>query len=357
MTLVYPGVGSTYVKKHELSGMVVQYTKDPARFQHDLYIQSVPSEKMVGLWAQVDSDEAVRVEDPDDYTWADGDEAPQGKNSPLEWNQFNAVRRAFPFKMGVLAARQASWDIVLTHANIAIQKAMTARMLKFRSLVTTAANWTQLDGSTQHVATATALSGGVWLGSSAANGYIQETFNVVINAILKASNGVVGPGDINCVIDPTVAKIIAESPEYKAWYQGTPTAPDLVAQAAPYNQLHGLPNRLWGANIVIDTTVYTETVEGAATSKKFLLEDVDTRNACALFVAKPTGIASPTPDTPNFATTSYVYYEDDAVGQQEMELRLKYDDDNERYLGRVVTNGVYVITAPETGYLVTNVDS
>jgi hypothetical protein len=357
MTVVYPGIGSTYVKMHEASGLLVQYTKDPSRFQHDTYVQPVPTSKMIGLWAQIDTDEAVRVVSPDDYTWRDGDEAPLGKNSPLEWNEYIAVRRAFPFRLGALTTHQASFDILLSHANIAAQKAMTARMVALRSLVSTSGSWTQIDGSTAHIDTAANVGGGVWLASSTTNKYIQKTFNEVANDILKASNGTVGPGDIYCVLDPKGAEIIAESPEFQAWYQGTPAAPDMVAQASPYNQLMGLPNRLWGVNIVIDTTVFTATQEGATVSKQYLFEDIGSLNGCAMFCSRPRGIASPTPEAPSFSTLSYLFYEDSEVGQQEMEIRLKYDDDNERYLGRVVTNGAYKITAPETGYFVTNIDS
>lgn len=357
MTLVYPGIGSTYVKSHELSGTVVQYTKDLSRFQHDAYVQSVPSNKMIGLWAQIDTDEAVRVVNADDYVWRDGDEAPLGKNSPLEWKEYITVRRAFPFRLGALAANQASFDIIASHANIAVQKAMTARMTALRSVVSTAASWTQLDGSTQNLDTAANVGGGVWLASSTTNKYIQKTFNEVATEILKGTNGTVGPQDVMCVLDPKGAEIIAESPEFQAWYQGTPAAPDMVAQARPYNQLMGLPNRLWGVEIVIDTTVFTATYEGATVSKQYLFEDISTLNGCALFCAKPRAIGSPTPDAPSFSTLSYIHYEDSEVGQQEMEVRLKYDDDNERYLGRVITNGIYKITAPEAGFFVTNIDS
>src|SRR5262249_34238783 len=91
------------------------------------------------------------------FVWPDGNDAPSGlwSDESFEFQQFECIRYAFPFRIGYMAEQNADWQILAYHAAIHAQQAMTARTVKTLGALTTAGNW-----PASHVATATALGGG-----------------------------------------------------------------------------------------------------------------------------------------------------------------------------------------------------
>lgn len=341
---VFPG-GASFIPDHRASGqLVVEFTRNPAAFALNRYAQMVPVPNTLGYFLRLDTAEAYRVETLDRFVWPDGNDAPVGPAEQHTWVAFACERRAFAFRLGHRGVLQATWDQVAAHARIKAQQAMTARCFNAATVLTTSANWSG------NVATATAIAGGVWAGSSTANGYIKETCNAVAQRILASTGGVVTPDDMMLVVDPTGARIISESPEWQQYLVNHPLAV-AAAQYDPVFTMFGLLPKVFGFRCIVDVTQRNSAREGATASVGGLFSGIGGGlNACAVFVSRPGGLTAQAAGAPTFSTVSVFEYEN-------LTVETFADPKNRRTEGRVVDDVDVKLTAPASGYLVTNIDS
>ena len=213
---------------------------------------------------------------------------------------------------------------------------MRIRSYRASSVLTTTGNW--VTGTTD---TATNVGGGKWQGSSSANAYIQKSFNGVVEAILANTNEAVTAADITAVMSDVTAHVITESPEYKDFFQGSPFAVNLVRGAGEFNEFLMLSQFFGVGGIIVDPTSRVTNRKGGTKARSRLYDDD------VVFVSRVGGQMG-TEGVPDFSTLSIFAYED---------LTVETEDDtwNRRVRGRVVDDSAIVLTAPLSGYLLTDV--
>jgi hypothetical protein len=338
---VYPSNVNTFVANHEASGsLITGFSRNPKKFKLPQYAKVVPVKQGAGYYLQITAEEAARVINSDlaDFVWHDGQEAPMGNDNleSFQFQKFVTTRYAFPFVLGQKAVNQATWPILKVHADIAAQKAMTARTIAAITALTTAGNWS---GSTD---TATNLGGGKWDVSGATDKYILKTFNQVRENILKATLGVVQQKDIVCVINPNTARQMSETEELRDFLKQSRFAMAQVrGDEESQNGQWGLPDVLYGFKLVVEDAVKVTSKKGATKATSYCLA-----NSAAVFMTKTEGTTG-MEGVPDFSTFQLFAYE-------EMTVESKSDPDNRRELGRVVDDYASAVTAPASGYYVTS---
>lgn len=330
-----PGGGNTYVPSWEASMGLIAFTRNPANFRLNNYAASVKVKKDQGYYLKLDAEEPARIVDEDDYLWADGADAPQGNGEKqlFEYTAYRTVRYNFAFNVGFKAAEQADWNVVQAHAAKTLAKSMTLRSIKAKTLLNTSGNW----GSN------TGAQAGAWSTSSVANAYIQATINTAMIAIEKATNGIMGDEhDFKIVLNPTLARLIAKSPEYKTYLQGSPDALSVITSAKNPNRKYGLAPELYGLECVVENAVRVTTRKGITTSRSYIWPDDQ-----AVILRKDSSAMAGN-EYSDFSTFAFRFYEEQTV-------ETKSDPDNRRHAGRVVEDYVATLQAPESGYLITGI--
>lgn len=341
MAAGYPSSSNTYVPSHEASGsLVIGYSRNPKKFKINDYCKIIPVTQDIGKYLNITAESAARViNNPNDYIWHDGQEAPTGnwETESFEFLEYRTLRRTYPFSLGHKSVNQASWDILAVHAGFAAQKAMTARTMDMATALTTGGNWS---GSTD---TATALAGGKWDVSGASDKFILKTFDAVAQAILKATLGVVSREDLVCVISPNVAVQIAQSEEIRDFIKQSPVSWEQAQFAANnQNRSWGLPETLYGIKIIVEDAVKVTSTKGATKATDYCFP-----STAAVFLARPGGIMG-MEGIAEFSTAVYFMYE-------EMTVETMDDPNNRRTVGRVVEDFQAKVIAPASGFYVSAV--
>lgn len=341
MAFVHPGANNTYTPAFGNGAasdqLQVEYSRNPSSFALNRYARIVPVTKQAGLFAQISTEDAVRVTDTDKYIWPDGTPRPRGETRRHEFSEYACKRYSYGFTMGELAAEQADFDVIASHARGAATKAMTARSAIAGDLIDNTSNALSND-------TAGNVGGGKWdvAGGSNAN-YIKATIQSVCQTILKQTGGVVRPSDLVLVINPDVAVQAAASDEITDLINGSPAAYDMLQGSATF-QMWGLPPVLYGVEVVVEDAVRVATQEGETTAYSYVIDDD------AIFLARPNTLVSPVNSNtaPTMATLSIFAYED-------MTVETKTDDWDRFVAGSVVDNYDIKLTNTLSGYLVTDV--
>lgn len=338
MAEVAPGSANTYVPTFsEATGLVqVEFSRNPSSFALNQYSKLVPVSKDTGYYLSIDEEEQARVVTLSDWMWADGNDAPEGIQNDHEFTAYRTERHAPTFQLGNKASSNADFEIIAAHARMAASKCMRIRSYRASTVLTTSGNWPT--GTTDSAGN---VGGGQWQGSSSANGYIQKSFNGVVEAILANTNEAVTAADITCVMSDVTAHVITESPEYKDFFQGSPFAVNMVRGAGEFNEFLLLSQFFGVGGIIVDPTSRVTNRKGGTKARSRLYDDD------VVFVSRVGGQMG-TEGVPDFSTLSIFAYED---------LTVETEDDtwNRRVRGRVVDDSAIVLTAPLSGYLLTDV--
>lgn len=339
MPAVQPGASNTFIPNHEASGkLVVDFSRNPNKFAASKYCQIVPVDKVAGYYLEMSVEEAGRVLNDDlrDFEWPDNTPAPEGHNGNEfhEWKPFRTRRRHFGFNIGSLSAEQADWNIIAQNGRIKSQQAMTVRTQAIYNVLSD----TSLYDAAQNI-DVTALSGntGRWDQSTVARQDIQRSLNHAIDLILDNTLASVDPDDFILVIGSRLAAKIRQSQEIVDYIAQSPDALAAIRGEMPNdNKIHGLPSKLYGIPVVVDSTRKVTSIKGASTTSRSEIFPVDE----AYLIARPGGLEG-VAEAPSFSTLSVMM-------QEEMTVEVKHDVDNRRHKGRVVENYDVVMTAPST---------
>lgn len=346
MAAVLPGGNNTFVPSHEASGkLVVDYARNPKKFAVNQYTQVKQIDKSAAYYLKADFDEGGRVLDDEslDSLWTDGDNAPGGRDgtSGHEYLPILTARRVFPFTLGDKAVKQATWDIVAQHAARQAQKAMTVRtMLAIRPVLTTG---NHISG---HVIDVSAVSGntGTWAASTSNRQDIKRTLNTARDRIIQDSLGAIEVDDLVLVINPTLARQLAECQELVEYIKSSPFALAEIKgelQGSNQNVNFGLPSSLYGVKLIVEKTVRVTSRKRATKATSYVLP-----TATPFMTVRPGSLEAPF-GGPNFSGVTGFFYE-------EMTTETKNDRDNRRTSGRVVEDYQYVLTAPEGAVMFQN---
>lgn len=341
----YPGGYNTFVPSHEASGgLTIGFSRNPKKFKINRYCKRVPVKKSVGYYLTLTAEEAARIIDTNlsTFVWADGDEAPMGNENTESflYSPYQTVRYAFPVNLGQKAIDQADWKILQAHAGFKAQQAMTALTQNVWNTAGTSGNW----GSNTN--TPAGLGYGYWDQSTSATLYIKETIQLVVEAILQVTLGVVQREDLVIVMNPHTAGLVAKSQEIVDILKQSPTAIEMIEQGRGGRFSNwGLPTELYGLPTVVEDAVKVTSKKGASTKTTTYVMP----NQQIAFFARPGGLMG-MEGIPEFSTMQIFSYE-------EMTVEQKYDPDNRRTMARVVDDNVPALVAPAAGYLLTSATS
>lgn len=344
MTAVYPSANNTFIRSHDATNkMVVDFARNLDSFAVNRYCQIVPVEKVAGYFLRMTIEEAGRIQNTDlrEFVWWDSQPAPEGNDGreSFEFFPYETTRYAYPFLLGDLTIDQADWNVLAQHASIKARQAMTARTQLAINALTTSNNY---DAS--HYIDITAISGnsGTWTQSTTARQDIKRSLNTAFEVILDDTLAAVEQNDMMVVMNSALAADLTESQEIVDYIKGSPDALAQVRGELPgRNTMYGLPDQLYGFNIVVEKT-------RKVTSKKAATRAVSPvlASATPIMVARPGGLVG-VANAPNFSTCVLFV-------QEEMTVETLRDPDNRRTKGRVVENLTAKIVAPVSGVLFTN---
>lgn len=335
-----PSAYSTYVPSADATGgLIVGFSRNPAKFAHNQYMQFIEVPTMVGYYTTYRSTQAARITQSDlsQFVFPDGMPAPTGFDNVDKFtrNLYTTTRYAFPFAIGDLAREQSDLDLLPMYQADAAQQAMTARSLLAYSAL---ANGDY--ASVGNTDTATNLGGGFWDAGSETAPYIKKTLNEVRVAILKKTLGVVTSDDLILVVNPDTAKNMAKSAEIHSYLARSVFAyPTLGQTDKKMFDNYGLLPVLYGFKIVVDDTVLITSKEGAS-SDTFTFTVADNE---AYVVSRPGGLSAPKGGRA-FSSLTCFWHKD------EMTVYTKHDPDDLLTKGRIVMNYQIQLTSPKSAY-------
>lgn len=334
-----PSGTNTFIPQMVQDNLIVCFSRKPEDFAVNRYCQIVPTPKNQAYYLYVDGSAAARLTKADlrNVIWPDGQPRPSGDNNVAEFD-FKPIatkRHSYEFTIGQMAIEQADWPIVETNTGFQGQRAMTARTMSVHAALA-AADW----GS--NTATATSAGGGKVTAGTAASPVFKKIVNAVAQQIRKATFGAVQARDICAVMSPYIAEKMSETEEIHTYLKESPFALAQIRGDAPsQNANYGLPDKLYGINIIVDDAYKVTSKRGATlASASVFSEDA------IYFVSRPGNLVMPYGGV-SFSTIQLFV-------REEMSVEMYPDTKNRITQGYVTDDyGVYVV-APASGYYVTD---
>jgi hypothetical protein len=332
------GQSNTYVKSMISSGLVVSFSRNPKKFRLPNYTQIIPVTKDQGYYMRIDAAQSSRLlnSNLDQFKWTDGSDRPVLNNNGLEFRfeDYRTHRYNYGQQIGDKARKQADFNIEANQEAIQAQMAMTARTQIVHSVLANTANW-----DATHVKDVTTIAGvsGNWAAATTANQNIKRSLNHAANLIMLDTNSVVQQEDLRLILSPTVAFAIGQTQEIVDHVKGSPDALSSINQEPAKWSRFGLPNKLYGYEIVVEDAVKTTSARGSTAVKSYVMGD-----GIAYFTSQIGGLVGGN-NGPNFSTFSLFAYE-------EMTVEKVQDPDNRRMKINVVDDIAAEMIAPVSGF-------
>ena len=345
-TPVYPGQSNTYIPNHRATNnLQISFSRSVKDFALNRYLQIVPVENDIGRYLKITNEEALRILDSDlsEFVWPDGADRPQNNDGTELFNflAYRTQRYDFAYNMGYKSKQQASWDIAKSHQQIKAQQCMTGRTVKVHGVLANNANWDA--GHLIDVTTANA-SGGTWDASTTARQDIKRSLNKATEQIMLATGSVVRKKDLHLVLNPEAAMRISECQEIVDHIKGSPDAKSQVEGRTGAWSEWGLPDTIYGFNVVVEDAARVTSRRGTATaSRSFAMA-----KESAYLIARPGELVSASGEGPNFSTIALFSFEEMSVEEID-------DENNRRVSGHVVDDYSPVMTASASGVKFDNI--
>lgn len=356
-TAVHPGGANTFVPSPEAThNMRVDFSRNINSFPLNRYLYIVPVTKMVGIFTRMTVEEAGRLLNGGEDAWPVGTARPRnaGRTEKFELPKYSTFRRQFGYEIPGETAEQAAWDILKQHGDIIAQRAMTRRTERVATLLQNASNWPATNKVDVDDIPAMNGAAGQWDQSTTARLAIKKSLRYGTQAIKKQTLGAVSSKDLKLVIGDEAAGAMAESQEIADFVKGSPHALDYIKNNLGPNATYGLPESMYGVEIIVEDAVKVTTRKGASSVTKSFVWDSDSAvllyRAAGKAGSDDGGLAGPSDsnEAPTFSTLTCFMYE-------EMTVESKYDSDDRLNLGRIVENYDMQITAPISGFLFTDI--
>lgn len=335
---VMVGANNTYIPTND-SRLVIEFSRNPKDFALPNYVQIRPVSKQRGYYLAINVNQAGRLVggDLNEFVWPDGHPRPRMRQNGQEFNfrDYQTIRRNFGQPIGDLAREQADWDVEDTQEAIQAQKAMTARTKLVHDALATQANWDSV-----HWSAVTSIPGvsGTWDAALSTAPFIKKSINYGVKRIAKSTLGKVKKKDLRLVINPTTALAISETQELIDVIKQSPDAYGQVTQGEGKWSEYGLPNRLYGVEIVVEDAVMVTTAVGAATqTQDFVMAD-----GCAYLMSRIGGLTA-RGGGPSFSTVTLLAKEEMTI-TRDQQVRDRFVDID------VVDDVGVALTAPSAGF-------
>lgn len=343
---VFPSGTNTFAPSVEAShNLVVDFGRNANDFAVNRYTQIAPVKNNVGLYVLMTVEQAGRILNSDlaNFAWYDGQTAPEHNDGTesFQMPSFATKRYNYGFNLGDLSIDQATWDILAQNSRIAAQQAMTGRTQLSITALTTAANY-----ASTHTSDVASIAGntGKWTLSTTARQDIQRSLHTAANQIKLDTLSAVKENELIVVISPDCARQIRVCQEIVDYIKGSYQALAQVRGELPgRNVTYGLPDKLYGYELVIEDAVKVTSRKGATKVSSYVLP-----GTTAFMCARPGSLVAPSSEGPNFSTCTLFM-------KEEFTVEVERENWHRRTKGRVVEDLQAVMTAPVTGYLFTNV--
>lgn len=344
MPATFPAPHNVFVPSHEATnGLIVDFARNIRDFAVNRYSQVIPVDKVGGLYVEMTVEEAGRILNSNlsDFVWYDGQPAPEGNDGTekFEFKQYQCQRYNYSFTIGHRTVESADWEILAQHASIKARQAMTARTQLVASTLFDSSNY-----DATHVLDRTSAT---WDAATTSNLNIRKAINLAARKIMDATLSAVGPQNLVLVVSDAVAAAMAESQEIVDYLKGSPDALGALRyqyrDETPDAEAWGLPRRLYGVEVVVDSTrkVTTKKKSTAATREAVLPSNQ------AVLCSRVGGLEAPYGPM-SFSTVGLFM-------KEEMTVEQLNDVNNRRTLGRVVEDYDVKMMAPGTAVLFDNV--
>lgn len=334
--LVQVGPNNTYIATND-TRLVVEFSRNPKDFALPNYVQIRPVPRQRGVYLRIDARQARRLVGgaPSDFVWPDGQPRPRPRNSGQQFNfqPYQTMRYCYPQPIGAIAAEEADWDVVDTQEANQAQKAMTARTVIVHNALGTQANW---DAANWSNVTAIAGVGGTWDGALSTNMWIKKSINHGVKTIHKATGGKVKAKDLNFVINPAMAQALGVTQEIIDLVKQSPEAKNVQTGEGRWAE-YGLPDRLYGVNVVVEDAVVTTSAIGGTDVDSYVMADT-----VAYLLARVGGLSA-RGGGPSFTTCT-------VFAKEEMTIRRKYQEEDRLHDVDVVDDIGVGLTAPSAGF-------
>ncbi len=340
-------------------GDVGRFLSGSQRFKFWDYVAARPATKVVGVYCKVDSTQFTWIPNLEAFVWADGQPRPQGEDNrlPFTFPEYSTQRYNIAVPYGKRTLSNSDIPLLAITAQQVMSQIMVLMNKSILTVLDNASNW----GTS--TADANTLNGGVgnWSTATSANLAIKQTFNAVAQKVSLFTNTVVGKSRLKCVIGTDAAKAIAASNEMADFLKQSPFAMAQVRgddAQAKWSQ-YGLPNVLYGVDLVIDDGVITTQRQGDPSRTQAYLKD--STKALFMTVAEKTdgdqvgGKGETTFNPSTFHLFQYTGAEDGEKRIGGTVLETWDDVRNKRIETHVVSDFCPMLVAPESGYCVTNV--
>jgi hypothetical protein len=343
-----PSATNAFIPNYEASGrLAVGFSRNAKRFKLLEYVKMIKSPKIRGYYLKFTNQVAGRVINQNRYNWSWGTPAP----TPLEqetfnWIEFNLLRNAYPYGIDWKTRQQADFDVWKVEQDNKATLAMTARVMRSITTLTTASNWQTAadpDISANHTDTATNLGGAKLDAGTSAAPSLQKALNAVMRLIMLDTMGAIpsDPSLFKVVFNPVTASAIVQSAEYHDYLKSSPDAYAAVTGRLHPNSIYGLPPTLYGVPLVVEDTVKVTSERGATLARSFAFPD-----NTVLFTAREGSLEGVYGE--NGFNTFCIFHDRD------LEVSQFDDPRNELTEGRVVEETAEVLTCPASGYLITS---
>lgn len=273
----------------QTANLVVSFARDPKKFAVNKLAQRTPTPLMAGNFMQLRPEALARImTNPNAAVWVDGQMRPGGTHNEQDYRAvpYVCTRIADTAFIGWQTRDQAVWPIQDTQTAALGHIMMTRRSQAFYTLTMTAGNHLS-----SHVKTATQWSniggtGGFWSAGTSTNPIIKRALLQMANQIRLDSMNAVDYMQLTLVITPPAAIAMSTSAEIHDYLARNPLALAQVRGDAPsQNGQWGLPDKLYGMDLVIDGTLRTTT--GRLTVPGTTVDIMDSTDNSALVLATP----------------------------------------------------------------------
>lgn len=342
-----PNNSNTYIRNHAATGhLVTQYSRNPSRFPLMRYCQLKEVKQDAGYYLRMTAEQAGRMVggNLNEFVWPDGAPRPRRNNGTeyISWADYRTERYDFDFTLGDKARKQAGWDIEGSEAANHAQQAMTGRTLRVHQQLETNANW-----ETGHRKDVTTIAGvtGRWDLSTTSRMDIKRSMNYAMNVIRRATLAAVAKKeDFRLIMSPTTAQAIGTCQDMvNAFIQSQEARRHFEGKMPDYTD-YGIPNFLYGVEVVVEDTVMVTSQKGASTVVK---EDV-CADGVVYLLSRPGGLVAKSNGGPSFSSMMIFAYEDMTVEQQQF-------PNDRRVEGHVVDDTAEVMVAPAASFKFENV--
>ena len=177
--------------------------------------------------------------------------------------------------------------------------------------------------------------------ATSANVDIKRTLDYAAELIYQGTLGAVAQGDLCVVMNPMTARRLSVTQEIRDTLKQSPFAMQIVENQLGSVNNWGMPDKLYGYNIVCEDAVKVTTIKGATTARDYVLADG------TIFVCSRPGGLEGVEGSPSFSTFQTFL-------KTEMLVESKHDQDNKRHVGRIVDDFDVRMVAPLSGVHITN---